>query len=184
MTASVNLSFRAPEALMKQFKSRDRKGVRHPGSIVKRDIERWYSLLADGLKEVTIEPAEAVVMIYYVNIFDGEPDHLDVVSSATRLQGRPIGLSEEFDPIRDSLAEKMATWSQASVYAVWDAAERYQVRALAGSTDTFGMALHHVGLHSYHLSPEELRQIEQMAAVEADSLPGEYLRALEESSSG
>jgi hypothetical protein len=42
------------------------------------------------------------------------------------------------------------------------------------------MALHHVGLHTYDLPPDELATIERMGAVSAELLPGAYVQALEE----
>lgn len=182
--SATNLSFRAPEGLLVLIKSRDRKGVNYPGAVAKRDLERWYALMGDAISEVQLTPAEVVVLAYYASTFDGEPNHWNVAGSAIALQGRQIGLSEEFSASRDTLAKKMSTWSTAAVYAAWDAVERYQVLALRNRADsgdlTFGMALHRIGLHTYGLSGDELAHVERMTAVPADLLPGEYLNARED----
>jgi hypothetical protein len=182
---SNNLTFRAPEGLMDQIKSRDIKGVQYPGTVAKRDIDRWYRVLADGLKEVRLDPTEALVLIYYVDTLGGEPSHEEVTGLAEGLRSGQIGLGETFDAARVSLAEKLFGASLAAVYALWDAAERYHVAARRNDEDawsedlTFGMALHKIGLHTYDLSPEELAHIERTTAVLPDLLPGAFLSTLE-----
>lgn len=184
--ASRNLSFRTPEPLMDKIRSRDLKGVDNPGAVAKRDVERWYNVLQEGLAEVRLTPPESVVLIHYVGPFEGHVVHTNVLLAAQHIQSGPMGLGEPFAAVRESLAAKMAQWSLAGRYAAWDAAERYQVlvarnfaREDLAEDLTFGMALHHVGLHTYDLPQEELSVIEGMDAVEASRLPGAYVRARE-----
>jgi hypothetical protein len=190
---SRNLSFRTPPKLLEQIQSRDLKGVDNPGAVAKRDVERWYEVLQESMREVRLNPAEAVVLIYYAgSLLEDSSVSLSRVLMAHHIIGSGgLGLESAFTPVSESLADKMAGWSLAGKYAAWDAAERYEVvvrrnlehveGAVEGAEDlTFGMALHRVGLHTYDLLPDELAVIERMGAVPADMLPGAYLRALRE----
>lgn len=179
---STNLSFRTPERLMAQIGQRDMKGVQYPGTVVKRDVERWYAVLADALSEVRLAPAEVVVLVSYAASYDGEPSHASVIDSPLVISRREFAMDDErFDEAQEALGRKMTDWSLAGLYAAWDAAERYEVlaRRSADSGLSFGMALHRVGLHTYDLAPEELARIEQIRAVPAEELPAAYLRAVE-----
>jgi hypothetical protein len=179
---SSNLSFRAPEPFLEQIRSRDIKGVDNPGAVAKRDLIRWYGVLQQGLGEVDLTPAEAVVLIHFVGAFHDRSVNLSEMLMAHHvINGASLHLEEVYTPVRASLADKMANWSTVARYAAWDAAERYQVVSRHGPLNTtFGMALHRVGLHSYVLPPEDLATVERMGAVSADLLPGEYIAALKE----
>jgi hypothetical protein len=162
---------------MKKIQSRDIKGVANPGAIAKRDVERWYSLLSESLKEVEVEPAEAVVMIYaahrWLSIMNG--DRLDILPEQL-LQN--MGLDGFYRDAQYSLAEKVQGWALGTRAALWDAAERYEVAAYREPTKTFGAILHQVGLHSYELRPEELAVVERIRAAESDVLPAAYMNAM------
>jgi hypothetical protein len=187
--ASKNLSFRTPQELLDKIKARDLKGVDNPGAVAKREVERWYSVLQESLSEVRLTPAEAVVLIHHVEVFDGQADLPIIRVASDCIADGSTGLSSFYGPVRASLARQMARWSFAGLFAAWDAAERYHVlvkrnfdREEQAEDLTFGMALHRVGLHTYDLPPEELEVIESTPAVMPDRLPDAYLRALEEAS--
>jgi hypothetical protein len=176
---STNLSFRTPEALKKKFRTRDIKGVANPGYIAKRDVERWYSLLSASMDEVRIEPADAVVMIYAVNWWLGIMDGHQLKSLPQQLR-QQMGLDDFYRDAQLELAEQVERWPLAARAALWDAAERYDVLVHGNPGKTFGAALHLVGLHSYQLTPEELRLVEKVPAVESDQLPAAYMAAMKE----
>lgn len=180
--ASTNLSFRTPEVLMGKIRSRDLKGVDNPGATAKRDIERYYSLMDEGMRTVRLTPKEAVVLIYHVSTYEGYATAQQIADAWEVFQDYQLGLDENFDDATESLGQAYAEWPLVGRWAAWDAAERYQVLATrSGDPElTFGMALHRAGLHTYDLSQEELAHIERMGAVEGDLLPGVFLRALQE----
>jgi hypothetical protein len=181
---STNLSFRTPVDFMDRIKSRDLKGVDNPGATAKRDLGRWYDVLAEGLREVQVTPDEAVVLIYYVSTYEGLATVDNVMRAGEVLEDYPVGLVDDFDTAKWELGKKYQTWSLAGRYAAWDAAERYEVlaRRNEASTEplTLGMALHRAGLHTYDLPPEILAHVERTPATIADELPGIYLRTAEE----
>jgi hypothetical protein len=164
---------------MKKIQSRDIKGVDNPGAMAKRDLERWYSLLDDSLKSVSIELNEAVVMIYAVNWWLGIMDGHQLYSLPQQLL-QQMGLDDFYREAQSSLAEKVEKWPLAVRAALWDAAERYEVATHRNPGKTFGAALHQVGLHSYALTPQELAVVEELAAMESDMLPGAYMNAVNE----
>lgn len=178
---STNLSFRTPKPLLDLIRGRDLKGVENPGATAKRDVERYYGLLAEALRDVRLMPLEVVVLIHYVGTYEGYATVSQILDAADVFRESQIGLDENFDEAQQSLAESYASLSLAARYAAWDAAERYQVLALSNKDTelTYGMALHRVGLHTYDLDPEVLAHIERMDAVDADRLPGLFLRTAE-----
>lgn len=177
--SSTNLSFRTPAALMQRIQARDIKGVDNPGAIAKRDVERWYSLLGESIKEVSVDPVEAVVIIYaanwWLNGMSGPT--LSLLPEVLR-QG--IGLPAFYQDAQLGLADRVEGWPLDARAALWDAAERYDVLAHHKPGQTFGSALHQVGLHSYDLEPEELDLVERIPAVESDVLAEAYMNAVEE----
>lgn len=180
--ASTNLSFRTPTDFMDKIKSRDLKGVENPGATAKRDLGRWYEALSEGLREIEVMPDEAVVLIHYVGTYQGLASVDNVARAGEVLEDYSVGLTEDFDAVKGRLGRKYQTWSLLGKYAAWDAAERYEVLAKHGTDEglTLGMALHRVGLHTYDLSPGVLAHVERTPALEADKLPGIYLRTAEE----
>jgi len=173
--SSTNLSFRTPADLMQKIRARDIKGVDNPGAIAKRDVERWYSLLTYSLAQVSVEPAEAVVMIYGVNwwLSGMTGQTLEELPDVLR---RGMGLNAFYQDAQLGLAEALEDWPLEVRAALWDAAERYDVLAHREPGRTFGAALHQVGLHSYELAPEELALVESIPAVESDKLPDVYMK--------
>lgn len=172
---SKNLSFRAPEALLEKISLRDPEKSLYPGAIAKREVGRWYEVLGEALKDVRVTPDEAVVLI--VCVMSSTPVHENVVSTSARLCTESLDLGGELDEAQESLAVKMGDWPLMTVYAAWDAAERYEVLALNPPPEglTFGMALHQVGLHTYDLEPETLAHIERTPAVPAAYLGEVYV---------
>lgn len=184
---STNLSFRTPAELMDKIKARDLKGVDNPGATAKRDLSRWYEFLTVNLGEVKLQPDEAAVLIYYVGKYQGAATQESVVNASTIIEADDLGLSEDLDDARGSLARKMDSWFMGELYAAWDAAERYQVLVERVDPDedlTFGMALHKVGLHNYHLTTEKLALVEAMNAVVAEDVIQEYTARLSEVARG
>jgi hypothetical protein len=164
---------------MQRLQARNIKGVKNPGAIAKRDVERWYSLLEASVSYVKVEPIEAVVMIYAANW------HFSAMNSRTledlgSILRQEMGLNPFYADAQRTLAQKVEDWPLLVRAALWDAAERYDVLAHLRRVETFGAGLHQVGLHSYELEPEELARVEGLAAVEGDSLPEEYMRTVME----
>lgn len=178
--SSTNLSFRTPADLMQRIRARDIKGVANPGAIAKRDVERWYSLMAEALKEVSVEPVEAVVMIYAANwSLTGMTGH--ALMDLPETLAREIGLPAFYRDAQLELVEKVERCSLDVRAALWDAAERYDVIAHKEPGRTFGATLHQVGLHCYDLGPDELALVEKLPAEESLSLPQAYMNAAIES---
>lgn len=174
--SSTNLSFRTPAELMQRIRARDIKGVDNPGAIAKRDVERWYSLLGESLKYVSVKPVEAVVMIYAVHWCLKGMGGQSLMDLPETLR-REIGLHAFYRDAQLGLAEEVERRPLDVRAALWDAAERYDVVAHREPGRSFGAVLHRVGLHSYDLMPQELALIEGLPAVESDSLPGVYMNA-------
>lgn len=174
--SSTNLSFRTPPDLMQRVRARDIKGVANPGAIAKREVERWYSLIGHSLKEVSVEPAEAVVIIYaanwWLNAMSGQ-----VLEDLPDVLSKQMGLHAFYRDAQLGLAEQVERWPLDVRAALWDAAERYDVLAHREPGRTFGATLHQVGLHSYELSPEELELVESIPAAESNKLPDVYMKA-------
>lgn len=174
--SSTNLSFRTPADLMMKFRARDIKGVDNPGAIAKRDVERWYLLIGHSLKEVSVEPAEAVVIVYaanwWLNGMSGQ-----ILQDLPDILSKQMGLHAFYRDAQLGLAERVERWPLDVRAALWDAAERYDVLAHRDPGQTFGATLHQVGLHSYDLTPEELSLVESIPAAESDQLPDAYMRA-------
>lgn len=177
--SSSNLSFRTPAELMGKFRIRDIKGVKNPGAIAKRDVERWYSMLDACRKQVRLQPAEAVVMIYAANWWLSAMSGESLLALPQQLR-RDLRMDPFYRDAQDSLGELVTEWPLGTRAAIWDAAERYDVLAHHHPDTTFGAALHQVGLHSYRLAPEELAVVETLSAVEADNLPAAYMQAVNE----
>jgi hypothetical protein len=157
---SVNLSFRAPAILLNLIQARDPKSLKNPGSVAKRDVERWYAALADALRGVQLNPAEAVLLIRLVSAAE-EPTEAFVDGLAGYVLGRPL---DGFDHVRRSLVRKLSAYDRLTTWALVDAAERYVVYQAKHPEATIGMALHQVGLHSYTATPEELASMESTPA--------------------
>lgn len=181
--SSTNLSFRTPPDLMAKIKARDLKGVENPGATAKRDVARWYSLLSASLPEVTVVPAEAVVMIHAANWWL-------TTMNASALLGLPdtlrsgIGLDDFYGAYQQSLGESMLSLPLSARAALWDAAERYEVEVSKHPDQTFGAVLHRVGLHTYQLSPQGLEIVESFSAVESSALPAAYMKAVKDARGG
>jgi hypothetical protein len=174
--ASVNLSFRTPPDLMSKIQSRDIKNVDHPGYLAKRDLERWYSLLGSSLREVSVTPEEAVVVIFaagwWLPTMTGQ-----LLTDLPVVLRQEIGLDGFYESARRSLADRVDSWPLAVRAALWDAAERYDVLVHETQGCTYGAALHRVGLHNYLLDQEELEVVESFIAVESRELPAAYMNA-------
>lgn len=175
--SSSNLSFRTPPELKARLKARDIKGVDHPGAIAKRDIERWYSLMEESLHEVAVSPAEAVVVIYGVHWWLPALTGSALSDLPVQIR-RLVGLPPFYRDAQDSLGERLYAMSLSARAALWDAAERYDVAVRRNHEQTFGRALHEVGLHSYDLPQSELWVVENLTAVESDALPAAYMNAI------
>lgn len=174
--SSTNLSFRTPPELMARIRSRDIKGVENPGSMAKRDVERWYSMLETSLRKVSVDPQEAVVMIYAVNWWMSGMTGATLTELPQTLS-QEIGLPDFYRDAQLGLAEQVEGWPLNVRAALWDAAERYDVMVHRQPNKTFGAALHEVGLHRYDLDPQELSMVESFTAVESDSLPAVFMEA-------
>lgn len=188
MTSSRNVSFRAPDGLRSQLLARDpKKGNQYPGSIAKREVERWYSLMVEGMQHAPqMSLGEAVVFIHYVATYDGRPSHSDVMDACEVLFDQDLSsmpVDQDLEDFQESLSRKLAGLREYGhvSYAMWDAAERYEVIAAHNEDPdlTFGRVLHQVGLHSYTLDQSELAQAERMGAVPGEFLPKVYLRTRE-----
>lgn len=157
---SPNLNFRAPADLLAKIRSRDPQGLKLPGSIAKRDLERWYAALEAALRTVRLTPAEAVYLIRTVQeaypVNESFVTVLDQVVDDSWLEG--------WGAARDTLARKLAPMPQVTRWALVDAAERYLAYAEKNPEASTGMALHQVGLHTYDLAPWELEILEQSIA--------------------
>lgn len=174
--SSTNLSFRTPSDLMQRIKDRDIKGVDNPGAIAKRDVARWYSLMGESLKGITIEPDEAVVMIFAAH-WSLSAMNGPMLSALPDLLRQEMGLDPFYREAQLRLGEEVGRWPLDVRAALWDAAERYDIVVHRGPERTYGAALHQVGMHSYHLTPKELALVESIPAVESDSLPAAYMKA-------
>lgn len=161
---SINLSFRAPDPLLKDVQSRDPKALKNPGSVAKRDLERWYALLAEALRDVELSPAQAVLLIRLIGQAT-EPIEDLVASLPDYVERNP---QEGFQHVQRGLVRVLSTYGLATRWALVDAVERYEVlirRSPVRPGFTVGMALHLVGLHSYIATPEELAALEATTAV-------------------
>lgn len=174
---SINLSFRTPEDLLRKIKSRDIKGSGFPGAIAKRDVERWYALLGEVLKTVSLVPAEIVVMVHAATRWLGPMNSENLAALPDQLR-QEIGLDPFYRDAQLGLADQAEGWSLGVRAAVWDAAERYEVVAHQQPDLTFGAALHQAGLHTYDLDAEELAVVTSLLALEGDMLPAAYMRMI------
>lgn len=181
--ASQNVSFRVEPDLLEKIRSRDPGATRYPGATAKREVIRWYDMLAEYSRDMPrLSPAELVVWIYYVGTYDGRPAVNNVLEAGDVLLDQQIGLDVFYDDFQTQVGLSLNGVPAMAVWALWDAAERYQ--ALVSSTKdeslTYGMALHKVGLHTYDLAPQDLKLVEAVPAVSAELLPSAYLRAVQE----
>jgi hypothetical protein len=166
---SPNLNFRAPEALLAKVKSRDPYDLKMPGTVVKRDLERWYAALDDAMLGVRLTPAQAVLLIRVVR--DAERVGEAFVSNLViHVERHPI---EGWDRWRTELAHTVAACDQLTRWAMVDAAERYLAYAEKNPDASMGMALHTVGLHTYELTTWELEILEKTIASVLE-LPKEW----------
>lgn len=178
---SQNISFRVEADLLDKIRSRDPAASRYPGATAKREVSRWYDMLEEYSRDMPqLTPSELVVWIYYVNTYDGRPSVRNVLDAGTVLLEQQIGLDVFYDDFQTQLALHLNAVPAMAVWALWDAAERYQALVSSSAEElTYGMALHRVGLHTYNLPVEDLRIVEATRAVSADLLPGAYMRAME-----
>lgn len=166
---STNLSFRAPYPLLNQVQARDPKGLKNPGSVAKKDLERWYGALASAMRDVQISPAAAILLIRIVREVsaEGPPTESFVADLPRYVRNNP---HEGFEHVRKDLALRLEIHDQITRWAMVDAAERYEVLRETQPEMTSGMALHQVGLHSYTATPEELASLERTKVGQPDGL--------------
>lgn len=162
---STNISFRAVGSMLNRLQVRDGKSMKNPGTIARRDLDRWYGALQDALEDVRLAPAEAILLIRLVNRAD-QHDEDFVAGLAAYVADRP---EDGFAHVQRRLAQKLAAFDRITRWALVDAAERYAVFQHKHPGATLGMALHQVGLHSYDVTPGELAALEATEAAQ----PGE-----------
>lgn len=157
---SINLSFRAHPSLLAHVSARDPKDLKNPGSIAKRDLERWYAVLAQARMYINLSPAEAVLLIRVANEV-GEIDEEVVTFLVNYVRDHP---QDGFAHVQGTLLQKVNRMDYITRWALMDAVDRYRVYQVKHPEATVGMALHQVGLHSYTATPEELAALESAAA--------------------
>lgn len=157
---SPNLNFRAPADLLAKIRSRDPQGLKLPGSIAKRDLERWYAALEAGLEGVTLTPAEAILLARVVR----DAPRVDEAFVTTLIRAVEDSSLTGWEVQQRGLVRKLAAFPLITRWALVDAAERYLAYAEKNPEATTGMALHQVGLHTYDLAPWELEILENSMA--------------------
>jgi hypothetical protein len=132
-----------------------------PGLVVKRELGRYYRLLADAAREIAFTLDEARVLVALV-----EPEHDIGVYRylAKEIEGRITGIP---DPsVVTSLVRKLSSLSPLACMAVIDMVERYHLLRPEGSS-TFAHeeidALVATGLLARHAAAEARRNSMQIA---------------------
>ena len=103
----------------------ERAGRQPVGGVGRRDLERYYALLAQSLRRVDLTEAEALAICDALNgtIADSLTVHLlwAVIDDAVRLHG----LADRWAIDGSALVAKVRGWSLAETLAVIDAVERW-----------------------------------------------------------
>lgn len=150
--ASPNLSFRAGSDLLAKVKSRDPEGLKTPGAIAKRDVNRWYSALEEAIATVRLTPSQAILLVRVVR--DAQVIDNDFVAGLiAHIEDDPEGRTTQTGK---GLVQRISSYDRITRWALVDAAERYLAYVRKNPGVSVGMALHQVGLHSYQLASWEL----------------------------
>jgi hypothetical protein len=102
--------------------------------LIRRDLERYYAVLADSLREVNLTQAEASLVVDAMNGTLMEPHSYRLLWASVSEAIHDEGLDEKWDVDGPALVEKLRALSPGATLALVDACERYWQRVSRGET--------------------------------------------------
>jgi hypothetical protein len=141
--------FRVMPELLQQLQSRASSRTTDEQSanlIARRELERYYAVLADSLREVTLTQAEASLIVDAMNGTLSEAHTYSLLWANVADAIHYDGLAEKWGIDGPALVAKLRALSPGAAMAVVDAAERYFVLASRIGSEDLAETLRAVGL--------------------------------------